>query len=127
MIDIKEKYMCDGCHACYSVCPKDAINMDIDDEGFVDKRRVGPEPGAALRAACARRAGGRTDYGGGAGRAQEPPPSRAAGGAARPRAGRINGKDERKFEDSGCRRRKAAGQGHEIQSGERGLRGDARL
>lgn len=34
MIDIKEKYMCDGCHACYSVCPKDAINMEIDDEGF---------------------------------------------------------------------------------------------
>lgn len=34
MIDIKEKYMCDGCHACYSVCPKDAINMKIDGEGF---------------------------------------------------------------------------------------------
>ena len=34
MIDIKEKYMCDGCHACYSVCPKDAISMEIDDEGF---------------------------------------------------------------------------------------------
>lgn len=34
MIDIKEKYMCDGCHACYSVCPKDAINMEIDYEGF---------------------------------------------------------------------------------------------
>ena len=34
MIDIKEKYMCDGCHACYNVCPKDAINMEIDDEGF---------------------------------------------------------------------------------------------
>lgn len=43
MIYIKEKYMCDGCHACYSVCPKDAINMEIDDEGFwypkVDKSK----------------------------------------------------------------------------------------
>lgn len=26
---------CTGCHACYSVCPKKAINMVTDDEGFL--------------------------------------------------------------------------------------------
>lgn len=34
MINIQEKYMCDGCYACYNICPKDAINMEVDDEGF---------------------------------------------------------------------------------------------
>ena len=43
MINIQEKYMCDGCHACYNICPKDAINMEVDKEGFwyprVDKEK----------------------------------------------------------------------------------------
>lgn len=34
MINITNKMDCCGCSACYSVCPKKCINMDIDDEGF---------------------------------------------------------------------------------------------
>lgn len=34
MIEIKEKDKCCGCTACYSVCPKGAIQMEADDEGF---------------------------------------------------------------------------------------------
>ena len=30
----KRKEECCGCAACYSICPKDAINMIVDDEGF---------------------------------------------------------------------------------------------
>lgn len=35
MIVIKEKKDCCGCSACASVCPHDAIEMKVDDEGFV--------------------------------------------------------------------------------------------
>ena len=31
----KRKEECCGCYACYSVCPKDAISMNEDIEGFV--------------------------------------------------------------------------------------------
>ena len=34
MIEIKEKDKCCGCTACYSVCPKGAIQMEADEEGF---------------------------------------------------------------------------------------------
>ena len=34
MIDIKEKRNCCGCNACYDVCPKDAIALSTDIEGF---------------------------------------------------------------------------------------------
>lgn len=34
MIDIKEKRNCCGCNACYDVCPKDAITLSTDIEGF---------------------------------------------------------------------------------------------
>lgn len=34
MIKIEEKYKCSGCHACYSICPKNAIDMVVDEEGF---------------------------------------------------------------------------------------------
>ncbi|HIQ73373.1 MAG TPA: Coenzyme F420 hydrogenase/dehydrogenase, beta subunit C-terminal domain [Candidatus Cottocaccamicrobium excrementipullorum] len=34
MIEIKEKDKCCGCTACYSVCPKSAIQMEADEEGF---------------------------------------------------------------------------------------------
>lgn len=34
MIEIKEKEKCCGCTACYSVCPKEAIAMQADEEGF---------------------------------------------------------------------------------------------
>ncbi len=30
----KEKADCCGCSACYAICPKDAINMVEDNEGF---------------------------------------------------------------------------------------------
>lgn len=30
----KEKEECCGCSACFSICPKGAIIMEIDDEGF---------------------------------------------------------------------------------------------
>ncbi|MCR1823329.1 SP_1767 family glycosyltransferase [Terrisporobacter muris] len=43
MIKIEEKHMCSGCHACDNICPKKAISMDIDEEGFwypnVDKNK----------------------------------------------------------------------------------------
>lgn len=34
MIEIKEKKKCCGCTACYGVCPKYAIQMEADEEGF---------------------------------------------------------------------------------------------
>lgn len=34
MIDIKEKKDCCGCNACYDACPKDAISLQTDNEGF---------------------------------------------------------------------------------------------
>lgn len=34
MIEIKEKDKCSGCHACYSICPKQAITMVEDEKGF---------------------------------------------------------------------------------------------
>lgn len=43
MIEIKDKSKCSGCHACMSICPKSAIEMKCDDEGFlypfVDKEK----------------------------------------------------------------------------------------
>ena len=35
MIQIKNKAECTGCHACYSKCPQDCINMIEDEEGFL--------------------------------------------------------------------------------------------
>lgn len=39
----KEKQECCGCTACYAVCPKEAITMQPDEEGFlypaVDKEK----------------------------------------------------------------------------------------
>lgn len=35
MIDIYDKANCSGCHACMSVCPKKAIQMKEDTEGFL--------------------------------------------------------------------------------------------
>lgn len=35
MIQIKEKGKCSGCHACMAVCPKNAITMQPDSEGFL--------------------------------------------------------------------------------------------
>ena len=34
MIQISEKSMCVGCHACYSCCPLGCISMETDSEGF---------------------------------------------------------------------------------------------
>lgn len=34
MIDIKDKKDCCGCNACYDICPKDAISLETDIEGF---------------------------------------------------------------------------------------------
>lgn len=34
MIDIKDKSKCSGCGACYDICPKSAITMRSDNEGF---------------------------------------------------------------------------------------------
>lgn len=34
MRKITEKQMCSGCHACYNICPKRCIDMQIDSEGF---------------------------------------------------------------------------------------------
>lgn len=31
----KEKYECSGCSACYCICPKGAISMIEDEEGFL--------------------------------------------------------------------------------------------
>ena len=30
----KRKEECCGCTACYSICPREAISMIVDDEGF---------------------------------------------------------------------------------------------
>ena len=42
-VKIEEKDLCCGCTACYSVCPKNAIKMLRDNEGFlypeVDKEK----------------------------------------------------------------------------------------
>lgn len=35
MIEIKHKADCSGCHACFSVCPKNCIEMKTDEEGFL--------------------------------------------------------------------------------------------
>ncbi|MFR5273307.1 Coenzyme F420 hydrogenase/dehydrogenase, beta subunit C-terminal domain [Intestinibacter bartlettii] len=35
MIEIKDKSKCTGCHACYSKCPKNCIDMVEDKEGFL--------------------------------------------------------------------------------------------
>lgn len=35
MIDIKNKSMCVGCNACKNICPRNAINMIEDEEGFL--------------------------------------------------------------------------------------------
>ena len=35
MIKIDEKSQCCGCTACYNACPKSAINMLPDEEGFL--------------------------------------------------------------------------------------------
>lgn len=34
MINIEEKSKCCGCHACYNICPKNAIEMKEDEKGF---------------------------------------------------------------------------------------------
>ena len=34
MIEIKDKKNCTGCYACYSICPKNAITLEEDNEGF---------------------------------------------------------------------------------------------
>lgn len=43
MIDIKDKKDCVGCNACFDACPKDAISLETDIEGFwypvVDKQK----------------------------------------------------------------------------------------
>ena len=43
MIEIKDKEKCCGCHACYNICPKNAISMKEDENGFkypvVDKEK----------------------------------------------------------------------------------------
>lgn len=35
MIDIVEKSKCSGCHACYSACPQNCIQMESDKQGFL--------------------------------------------------------------------------------------------
>ncbi|MCH5191173.1 MAG: Coenzyme F420 hydrogenase/dehydrogenase, beta subunit C-terminal domain [Oscillospiraceae bacterium] len=35
MKKIVEKHLCSGCHACASVCPKQCIEMKVDNEGFL--------------------------------------------------------------------------------------------
>ena len=34
MIKIEEKNECCGCHACFNICPKNAIGMIEDEKGF---------------------------------------------------------------------------------------------
>ena len=34
MISIEDKTKCCGCHACYNICPKNAIEMAVDEKGF---------------------------------------------------------------------------------------------
>ena len=38
MIKIDEKKNCCGCTACASICPKECIYMEFDDEGFMYPR-----------------------------------------------------------------------------------------
>lgn len=38
MINIVDKKMCSGCHACFNICPKQCIKMKMDDEGFLYPR-----------------------------------------------------------------------------------------
>ena len=33
-----KNYNCTGCAACQAVCPMNAINMEIDEEGFIQPR-----------------------------------------------------------------------------------------
>lgn len=35
MIDIREKKQCCGCTACVNICPKQCIEMQEDEEGFL--------------------------------------------------------------------------------------------
>lgn len=46
MITIKDKKDCCGCTACYNACPKKAIAMQADQEGFLwnGMWRCGKEP-----------------------------------------------------------------------------------
>lgn len=43
MIEIKDKSKCSGCHSCMNICPKNCIEMKVDQEGFwypvVDKEK----------------------------------------------------------------------------------------
>lgn len=43
MIEIKDKSKCSGCHSCMNICPKNCIEMKVDEEGFwypvVDKEK----------------------------------------------------------------------------------------
>lgn len=43
MINIEDKQSCCGCHACFNVCPKNAIEMKTDEKGFlypeIDKKK----------------------------------------------------------------------------------------
>ena len=43
MIAIKDKSKCSGCHSCMNICPKNCIEMKVDEEGFwypeVDKEK----------------------------------------------------------------------------------------
>lgn len=43
MIEIKDKAKCSGCHSCMNICPKNCIEMKVDNEGFwypeVDKEK----------------------------------------------------------------------------------------
>lgn len=34
MIEIVNKEQCSGCYGCASICPKNCISMQIDEEGF---------------------------------------------------------------------------------------------
>ena len=35
MVNIQNKTRCSGCEACYNICPKNAIKMKPDSEGFL--------------------------------------------------------------------------------------------
>ncbi len=35
MLEINDKRQCNGCHACSNICPKNAIEMKTDNEGFL--------------------------------------------------------------------------------------------
>lgn len=38
MIEITDRSKCNGCHACYSICPRSCIEMKADSEGFLYPR-----------------------------------------------------------------------------------------